>query len=144
VVFFDRYLPQSIARVTHAAIVNRLFPATAEGLPDLEALFAPDQVTAIDGEAILRRMAASLQTIQDPQQHLDRAFTLMEQQSHEPLSEVEKLPVHFYTDGIRSFETTLRLRQIVALEHWRGNTTYTLGEIIHQVTAGVSAVDLAP
>jgi hypothetical protein len=142
--FFDRYLPRSIARVTHAAIVNRLFPATAEGLPDLEAFFAPDQVTAIDGEAILRRMAASLQTIQDPPQRLDRAFTFMEHQSHEHLPEVEKLPVHFYTDGIRSFETTLRLRQIVAFEHWRGHTECTLGEVIHKVTAGVSAVDLAP
>jgi hypothetical protein len=138
VVFFDRYLQRSIARVTHAAIVNRLFPATAEGLPDLEALFAPDQVTAIDGEAMLRGIAASLQTIQDPQQRLDRAFTLMEQQSHERLPEVEKLPVHFYTDGIRSFETTLRLRQIVAFEHWRGNTACTLGEVIHKVSAGLS------
>jgi hypothetical protein len=144
VVFFDRYLPRSIARVTHTAIVNRLFPATAERLPDLEALFAPGQVTAIDGEAMLRGIAASLQTIQDPQQRLDQAFTLMEHQSHEQLPTVEKLPVHFYTDGIRSFETTLRLRQIVAFEHWRGHTTCTLGEVIQKVTAGVSAVDLAP
>ena len=144
VVFFDRYLPRSIARVTHVAIVNRLFPITAEGLPDLEGLFAPDQGTAIDGEAILRSMAASLQTIQDPQQRLDRAFTLMAHQSHELLPEVEKLPVHFYTDGIRSCEMALCLRQIVAFEHWRGNTACTLGEVIQKVTAGVSAVDLAP
>jgi hypothetical protein len=142
VVFFDHYLQRSIARVTHAAIVNRLFPYTTDGLPALESLFA--QVTTIDGEAILRRMTASLETIQDPQQRLDRAFALMEHQSHERLPEVEKLPVHFYTDGIRSFETTLRLRQIVAFEHWRGHTECTLGEIIHKVTAGVPAVDLAP
>ena len=144
VVFFDRYLKRSIARVTHAAIVNRLFPATAEGLPDLEALFAPDQVTAIDGEAMLRRAVASLQTIQDPQQRLDMAFALIAQPAHAPLPEVEQFPVHFYTDGIQSFETTLRLRQIVAFEHWRGHTTCTLGEVIQKVTAGVSAVDLAP
>jgi hypothetical protein len=68
----------------------------------------------------------------------------MEHQSHERLPEVEKLPVHFYTDGIRSFETTLRLRQIVAFEHWRGHTTCTLGEVIHKVTADTPAVDLAP
>jgi hypothetical protein len=140
VVFFDRYLKRSLAHVTHAAIVNRLFPYTTDGLPALEGLFAPDQVTAIDGEAMLRRMVASLQTIQDPQQRIDRAFTLMEQQSHERLPEVEQFPVHFYTDGIRSFETTLRLRQIVAFEHWRGNTACTLGEVIQKVTAGWSAV----
>ena len=40
VLFFDRYLTRSITHVTHAAIVNRLFPATAEGLPALEGLFA--------------------------------------------------------------------------------------------------------
>jgi hypothetical protein len=136
--FFDRYLKRSLAHVTHAAIVNRLFPYTTDGLPALEGLFAPEQVTEIDGEAMLRRMAASLQTIQDPQQRLDRAFTLMEQQSHERLPEVEKLPVHYYAEGIRSFETTLRLRQIVAFEHWRGNAACTLGEVIQKVSAGLS------
>jgi hypothetical protein len=138
VVFFDRYLKQSIARVTHAAIVNRLFPYTTDGLPALEALFAPEQVTEIDGEAMLRRIAASLQTIHDPGQRRDMAFTLMEQQSHERLPEVEKLPVHFYTDGITSLENALRLRQIVAFEHWRGNTACTLGEVIQNVSAGLS------
>ena len=135
VVFFDRYLQRSIACVTHAAIVNRLFPYTTDGLPVLEDLFA--QVTTIDGEAILRSMAASLQRIQDPAQRRDMAFTLMEQQSHERLPEVEKLPVHFYTDGITSLENALRLLQIVAFEHWRGNTACTLGEVIHKVSAGL-------
>src|SRR5215471_4538556 len=79
VVFFDRYLKRSIARVTHAAIVNRLFPYTSDGLPALEGLFA--QVTTIDGEAILRSMAASLQAIHDPGQRLDMAFAWMAQQS---------------------------------------------------------------
>ena len=64
VVFFDRYLARSIARVTHAAMVNHLFPATPDGLPALEELFAPEQVTEIDGEQVLRRAVASLQTIQ--------------------------------------------------------------------------------
>jgi hypothetical protein len=135
VVFLDRYLKRSIARVTHAAIVNRLFPYTSDGLPVLEDLFA--QVTTIEGEAILRSMAASLQSIQDPAQRRDMAFTLMEQQSHERLPEVEKLPVHFYTDGILSLENTLRLRQIVAFEHWQGHTACTLGEVIQKVSAGL-------
>src|SRR6266851_468198 len=88
VVFFDRYLARSIARVTHAAIVNRLFPATAEGLPVLEGLFTPDKITEIDGEKMLLRVAESLKTIQDPAQRLDMAFALMEQQSHERLPDV--------------------------------------------------------
>src|SRR5712692_7269865 len=51
VVFFDRYLKRSIARVTHAAIVNRLFAYTTGGLPELEGFFAPDTITEINGEA---------------------------------------------------------------------------------------------
>jgi len=137
VVFFDRYLKRSIAQVTHAAIVNRLFASTPSGLPELEDLFAPEQVTEIDGEAMLRRATESLQTIQDPGQRMAMAIAMMEQQSNERLPEVEKFPVHFYEDGITSFENALRLRQIVAFEHWQGHTDYTLGDIIRQVSTGV-------
>lgn len=143
VVFFDRYLARSIARVAHAAIVNRLFPATSDGLPALERLFAPKQVTEIDGEKVLLRMAESLKTIQNPGQRMDMAFALMEKQSQERLPEVEKFPVHFYTDGITSLENALRLRQIVAFEHWRGNTACTLGEVIKKVSAGIVGSDIA-
>jgi hypothetical protein len=137
VVFFDRYLKRSIAHVTHAAIVNRLFPYTTGSLPELEGLFAPEQVTEMHGEEILLRAAESLKTIQDPDQRMDMAFALVEKQSQERLPDVEKFPVHFYADGITSLENALRLRQIVAFEHWRGNTECTLGEVIKKVSAGL-------
>ncbi len=137
VVFFDRYLKRSITQVTHAAIVNRLFAYTTSGLPELEGLFAPDTITEIDGEEMLLRAAESLKTIQDPRQRMAMAFAMMEQQSKEPLPDVEKLPVHFYEDGITSLENALRLRQIVAFEHWQGHTDYTLGDIIRKVSSGL-------
>jgi hypothetical protein len=137
VVFFDRYLKRSIAHVTHAAIVNRLFPYTTGGLPELEGLFAPEQVTEMHGEEMLLRAAESLKTMQDPDQRMDMAFALIEKQSQERLPDVEKFPVHFYADGITSLENALRLRQIVAFEHWRGNTECTLGEVTKKVSAGL-------
>jgi hypothetical protein len=45
--------------------------------------------------------------------------------------------VHYYEDGITSLENALRLRQIVAFEHWQGHTDYTLGDIIRKVSAGL-------
>jgi len=144
VVFFDRYLTRSITHVTHAAIVNRLFPSTSDGLPALEGLFAPEQVIEIDGEKMLLRAVESLKTIQDPQQRMDMAFALIAQPSHEQLPEVEKFPVHFYADGILSLENALRLRQIVAFEHWRGHTACTLGEVMQKVSAGIVGSDRAP
>jgi len=135
VVFFDHALKRSIAQVTHAAIVNRLFPSTTDGLPELEDLFAPEKVTEIHPETLIRAVE-SLQTLPDPEQRMDLAFAMMEQQSKQPLPDVEKFPVHFYDDGIASFENALRLRQIVAFEHWQGHTDYTLGDIIRKVSAG--------
>ena len=137
VVFFDRYLKRSSAQVTHAAIVNRLFAYTTGGLPELEGFFAPDTITEIDGEAMLLRAAESLKTIQDPRQRMAMAFAMMEQQAKERLPDVEKFPVHFYEDGIMSLDNALRLRQIVAFEHWQGHTDYTLGDIIRKVSAGL-------
>jgi hypothetical protein len=136
VAFFDTYLTRSITQVTHAAIVNRLFPSTTNGLPELEGLFAPEKVTEIHPEEMLLRVTASLQTIHDPGQRMGMVSTLMEQQAKERLPDVEKFPVHFYDDGIASFENALRLRQIVAFEHWQGNTDFTLGDIIRKVSAG--------
>src|SRR5712692_10107494 len=49
VVFFDRYLQRSITHVTHAALVNRLFPATTDGLPALEFFFNDTTTTERDG-----------------------------------------------------------------------------------------------
>ena len=137
VVFFDRYLKQSIAQVTHAAIVNRLFAYTTGGLPELEGFFAQDKITEIHAEERLLRAAESLKTIQDPSQRMDMVFAMMEQQAKERLPDVEKFPVHFYEDGIPSLENALRLRQIVAFEHWQGHTDYTLGDIIRKVSAGL-------
>ncbi len=136
VVFFDHALKRSIAQVTHAAIMNRLFPYTTDGLPELEGLFAPEKVTEIHPEEMLLRVTASLQTLPDPGQRMDMAFAMLEQQSQKPLPDVEKFPVHFYDDGIASLENALRLRQIVAFEHWQGHTDYTLGDIIRKVSAG--------
>jgi hypothetical protein len=46
------------------------------------------------------------------------------------LPEIERFPIHFYEDGIDGFAMTLRYRQTVALQHWLGNTEYTLMDAI--------------
>jgi len=68
--------------------------------------------------------------IQDPQERLKVVMEDMETSSKQPLPEIERFPIHFYEDGIDGFALTLRLRQLVALQHWLGNTTYTLMDAI--------------
>jgi len=138
IVFFDRRIQRSAAQVTHAAVVNRLFGATfgatTASLPPLNALFDDEKITEKRPEDILRA-AEPLKAIQDIHQRMEKAFALIEQESQAPLPEVEKFPVHFYEEGITSLETTLKMRQIVAFEHWQGNTDYTLGDVIKKISS---------
>ncbi len=136
VVFFDRRLPRSAAQVTHAAIVNRLFAVATATLPPLDALFDEAKITEKHPEEILQA-AEPLRAIPDVNERIDQTFALMDQKSREPLPDVEKFPVHFYEDGIKSFETALRLRQIVAFEHWQGNTSFTFGDVIQKIIPGL-------
>jgi hypothetical protein len=41
--------------------------------------------------------------------------------------------VHYAEDGIGGFELALRLRQMVAMQHWLGNTESTLGDAIQSL-----------
>jgi hypothetical protein len=49
------------------------------------------------------------------------------------LPEIERFPVHYTEDGIDGFKVALRLRQIVALRHWLGDTEYTLGDAVQSL-----------
>jgi hypothetical protein len=136
IVFFDRRIPRSAAQVTHAAIVNRLFGVTTATLPPLDALFDEAKIIEKNAEDILQA-ATQFGTIPDVRERIDKVFAFMDQKSREPLPDVEKFPVHFYEDGIQSFETALRMRQIVALEHWQGNREFTFGDMMKKIIPGL-------
>ncbi len=136
IVFFDRRIPHSAAQVTHAAIVNRLFGVTTATLPPFDALFDEAKIVERDPEELLQA-AAPLGAIPDVQERIDQTFALIDQKSREPLPEVEKFPVHFYEEGIKSFETALKLRQMVAFEHWQGNTEFTFGDMMQKIIPGL-------
>ena len=46
----------------------------------------------------------------------------------------EKREPLYAEDGIDGFTLALRLRQMVAMQHWLGNREYTLGEAIQSLT----------
>ena len=135
IVFFDRRIQRSVAQVTHAAIVNRLFDVGLGSLPPLDALFDEASVTNKRSEDLLDAVEP-LKAIPDVRQRAEMAFDLIKGESHTPLPEVEKFPVHFYEDGITSLETAFKLRQMVAFEHWQGNTGYTMGDLMQKIFPG--------
>ena len=114
--------------------MNRLFPATKTNLeltPD--ALFDPQIGTGIDREALVQRLAEKTADVRDPEEKIKIVLEDLESRAQEPLPEIERFPVHYAEDGIEGFKLALRLRQMVAMQHWLGNPEYTLGDAIQSL-----------
>lgn len=134
--FFDTHLPRRLVELEDAEVVNRLFPATKENLkltPD--ALFDARIGTGIDPEALVQRLAEKTAHARDPEEKLEIALADLRARAREPLPEFERFPVHHAEDGTGGFELALRLRQMIAMQHWLGHPEYTLGDAI-QALAG--------
>jgi hypothetical protein len=134
--FFDAHLPRKVVALEEAEVVNRLFPATEANLtltPDV--LFDSQIATGVDPEASLQRLAERTAGIRDPEEKIRVALEDLQSRAKAPLPEIERLPIHFAEDGIEGFALAIRLRQIVAMQHWLGNSDYTLGDAIRSVGA---------
>jgi hypothetical protein len=130
--FFDKHIPRSVAKATGAEVVNRLFSVEeAQITPD--QLFDRQETPVDDPEAILRGIAERVAPIQDPQEKFRLASECLEVQAKRPLPEIEWFPIHYYEEGIQSFQTALKMRQIIASQHWLGNTSYSMHDIIQEM-----------
>lgn len=132
--FFDAHLPRRLVEVVEAEVVNRLFPATEPNLkltPD--ALFDQQISTGVDPEALVKRLVEKTAHVQDPHERVKIFMEEVKSREKEPLPEIERFPVHYAEDGIGGFQLALRVRQIVAMQHWQGNTDYTLQDAIWSV-----------
>lgn len=133
--FFDTHLPRRLVEVEEAEVVNRLFPATRTNLkltPD--ALFDPQIGTGLDPEALVRRLAEKTADVRDPEERFKITVEDLESRANEPLPEIERFPVHYAEDGMEGFKLSLRLRQVVAMQHWLGHPEYTLGDAIRSIS----------
>jgi hypothetical protein len=131
--FFDKHLPRSVARVTEAEIVNQLFSATGNATLTPDSIF--DQQTGMgrDPTATVQRIENLVANVKDPKERLRLAMEAMEAHSKQPVPEIERFPVHYYEDGIEGFASALKMRQIVAMQHWLGNTAYSLFDVIQSI-----------
>jgi len=131
--FFDRHLSRTVARVTHAAVVNKLFPVAGnEGLtPD--QIFDHQPITVVEPQEFVTAIKGTVANVRDPQVRQRIAVETWQAQSKRPLPPIERFPVHFYEEGIASFATALQMRQIVAMEHWMGHPTYSMYDVLQMM-----------
>ncbi len=124
VVFFDKHIRRSVSEVTHCAIYNRILEQGEHPGPNFDSLFST--VNAADIEAKLAIKVANLMSRMKsglfPGAIQDTSFEL-----------VESFPVHFYEDGIDLFKSFMMMHETVALKRWKGDKTFNMGKLIHQI-----------
>ncbi len=129
ILFFDKHLSRSVARVVEAEIVNRLFPIRdAQVTPD--SIFDHQTSTYIDPEAVVQRTKDLVAGIAEPHERFRIAFEDMQSRAKEPLPEIERFPIHYYEEGIEGFRSLLQMRQMIALQHLLGNSEYSLYDVL--------------
>ena len=131
--FFDKHLPRSVTKVTEAEVVNKLFSATENAKLTPHALFDHKGSTCRDPEAAMQRVIERIAHVEDPEKKLQIALEDMECVAKQPLPDIERFPVHYYEEGIQAFETALQIRQLIALQHWLGNTGYTFFDVFQSM-----------
>src|SRR5919197_1289263 len=133
-VFFDQHIPRTVARVTAMTVSNRLLStAEAASLGSLDQYFDHAEVVVTDPASLLHdveELVARTPNLQERFALLDQYLT---DRARAPVSALERLPVHYYEDGIRAVEALLSIRQVRAMHHWQGNTSYTYQEMIRDM-----------
>jgi len=134
--FLDQEIDRSLAQITHIASYNKV--STKADFKDITLLefdkfFSEDTLTIRDPEEALQRLEAALEKEDDQ----DEKQKIVEHHFHDmaqhDLPLIEKYPIYYYDEGIESVRTTLMLRAIVALEHWRGNTACKPLDVVQRV-----------
>ena len=138
IVFFDKHIPRSAAKVTDISVVNKLFEAREAISSNFDRFFEGESVVRKDPEKFLQEIEQIGSEAQDENMKRDLAVEYLESKAREPFPEIERFPTHFYEDGIISLDFALRSRQTIALQHWLGNTSYTYADFIDEITGSVN------
>ena len=133
VVFFDKYLPRKAAKVKDISILNKFHDGSKGFVPKHQDFFDKGLEAVIDPDGLIEDLSRATSTIEDPIEKANAAYPLMMEGFQKSISEVERMPIHFYEDGISSLKGRLSLREIIAMQHWQGNSDYSLNNVFEQI-----------
>jgi len=125
IVFFDRYLPRDIAKVTDITIINKLFDIEEiKSINSIDKLFERSDLMVRSPEEITQQLLEIKSKTESKIARLIEVEQLIHKLASEPEPEIEKFPANYYEDGIDSLKFALAHRQMIAMEHWKGNVNY--------------------
>ena len=133
IVFFDKHIPRSAAKVSDVSVVNRLFEVREATSPNFDRFFKGEAVVSLDPKIISKEVERIGLKARDEKEKKALTREYFESKETEPLPEKERLPTNFYEEGISQLQFMLKSRQIMAKQHWMGNTDYTLEDSIREM-----------
>jgi hypothetical protein len=69
---------------------------------------------------------------QDKDERIQAMMDKTREDSKKPLPKVEKFPVYFYEEGIEHFSMSCRMRQVIAMKHYSGETNYSFYDLTQE------------
>ena len=133
ILFFDRYLKRTVAKVSDITVLNKIFDRYDGNLPKHSDYFDQRPTIANDPEKLMKRLKDEMASIQNPLEKLHASLAVMETENRKTLPEVERFPTHFYTDGIKGLRGSLAARETIAMEHWEGNKDYSFHDLFEKI-----------
>jgi tetratricopeptide (TPR) repeat protein len=133
-VFFDHHIPRTVAHVTAMTVSNRLLStAEAASLGSLDQYFDHADVVVKDPAALLQTLEDLKSSIPDAHERLAVVAQYVEDKAKQPVPAMERFPLDYYEEGMRSIEALLAPHQVIAMHHWQGHTNYTRHDLIRDM-----------
>lgn len=133
-VFFDRYIPRTTARVTHITTINKLFSIEeATSITKLDKIFERSDITIRNPEVITQKLLGIAEKTDNQVERLKAVDQFIEELSSQAQPEIEKFPTNYYEDGIDSVRFYLNSSKHIAIQHWKGNKDYTTRDAIRDM-----------
>jgi len=115
-------------------VSNRLLSmAEAASLGSLDQYFDHADVVVKDPASLLHDVEDIVSRTPDLHERFALLDRYMTDRAQAPVPAMERMPVSYYEDGIRAVEALLGIRQVIAMHHWQGNTSYTYQDIVRDM-----------
>ncbi|MBF0229415.1 MAG: hypothetical protein HQK63_07470 [Desulfamplus sp.] len=134
IIFFDKHIPRKVAKATDILLLNKVFSGYLnKSLPKHEYYFDKEDVKIKDYKQLFDKLEKITSSIEDTVEKKRVALNFLENISIEPFSEIERLPINFYEEGITNLANNLQMREIIAMEHWSGNKDFSFNDIFNKI-----------
>ncbi|GBF82338.1 hypothetical protein [Aphanothece sacrum] len=139
--FFNKRINWRAAEPMRLRLVNKLFSTLEDETPtppkSFDEFFDNKNVFIQSIEALELELMEVESNYDNDEDKEKAVIEYMEEKSKYPLPEIEEIGLNIHGDGISLLEMALKMKNIEALEHWKGNANFTQYDLIQQMLASM-------